>query len=85
MRNLKLTEKVRITELDAAFAKVLLLRTEGMGMPGGGLYWSIPSEVLPAQHRKIGASFTLISETLVPENDSEMKEVGKHPPKYSVE
>jgi hypothetical protein len=81
MRNLKLTEKVRVTELDGATARVLLLRTEESSMPQ---IWAIPAESLPDEHRKVGAAFTLVSETVVPENDSEMKEIGKHPPRYSV-
>jgi hypothetical protein len=55
-----LREKVRaIMHLPEGYTKVLLERTFGLGLADGGIYWDIPTKVIPVQFRKMGSRFLL--------------------------
>jgi hypothetical protein len=41
------------------WTQVLLLRTYGLGMADGGIYWDIPTEVIPPQLRSLGSRFVI--------------------------
>jgi hypothetical protein len=82
MRAMKLTEDVRVVQEGKLTTKVLVVRSERAG--GGGVQWDVPTDVLPLAQRKLGSTFRLMSETWVPENDEELGQVGKHPPKFTV-
>ncbi|HYE73254.1 MAG TPA: hypothetical protein VEF04_07985 [Blastocatellia bacterium] len=47
--------------------KVLLERTERVGMADGGIVWEIPTEIIPAHLRKIGSRFVVRYQPLSPE------------------
>lgn len=55
-----LREKVRvIMYLPEGYTKVLVERTWGVGLAGGGIYWDIPTNVIPHHLRQIGSRFIL--------------------------
>ena len=39
------------------YTKVLLERTDGVGLADGGIVWDISTEIIPAHLRKIGSRF----------------------------
>lgn len=46
-----------IMHLPEAWTQILLIRTYGLGMADGGIYWEIPTAKIPEQLRKIGSVF----------------------------
>ena len=67
-----LKQPVRVVmHLNGGFTKVVLEPTEGVGLADGGIYWDIPTEVIPPQLRQVGSRFTVISPYLTPEDDVE--------------
>ena len=55
-----LREKVRvIMHLPEGHTKVLVERTLGVGMADGGIYWDIPTTVIPPHLRQMGSRFLL--------------------------
>ena len=52
--------------------KVMVERTEGVGLADGGIVWEMPTEIIPAHLRQIGSRF-LVEYTLV--SPEEMKDV----------
>lgn len=63
-----LHEVVRlIMHLNEGYTRVLLERTEGLGMANGGVTWDIPTEVIPLSLRLLGSRFVVVTETLWPE------------------
>ena len=49
------------------YTKVLLERTEGVGMADGGIVWEIATDLIPAHLRKIGSRFIVRYKPLTPE------------------
>jgi uncharacterized protein YbgA (DUF1722 family) len=49
------------------YTKVLLERTEGVGLADGGIVWDISTEIIPAHLRKIGSRFMVQYIALSPE------------------
>ena len=39
------------------YTKVLVERTEGLGLADGGIVWDISAQIIPFQLRKIGSRF----------------------------
>jgi len=39
------------------YTKVLVERTEGLGLADGGIIWEISTQIIPLQLRKIGSRF----------------------------
>jgi hypothetical protein len=61
----EIREKVRVTmHLPGEYTKVLVERTEGVGMAGGGICLDIPTEIIPFHLRGIGCRFLFIGTTL---------------------
>jgi|GEM_PF-6258600 len=59
-----LREKVRvIMHLPEGYTKVLVERTLGVGMADGGVYWDIPTSVIPPHLRRMGCQFVLEATT----------------------
>jgi hypothetical protein len=55
-----LREKVQVVmHLPEGYTKVLVQRTLGVGMADGGIYWDIPTSVIPPQLRQMGSRFLL--------------------------
>ena len=51
-------EKVRvIMPLPEGYTKVLVESTYDIGLADGGIYWDIPTELIPARWRGIGSRF----------------------------
>jgi hypothetical protein len=45
--------------LPEAWTKVLLVRTDGLGLANGGIYWDVPRAKIPEHPRNIGTVFLL--------------------------
>ena len=54
------------------FTKVLLERTERVGLADGGIVWDIPTEIIPAHLRKIGSRFIVQYIPLSPEEANDI-------------
>jgi hypothetical protein len=55
-----LREPVQVTmHLPENWTKVLFVRTYGLGLAGGGIYWDVPTETIPVEFRPIGSRFVL--------------------------
>jgi hypothetical protein len=54
------------------FTKVLLERTEGVGLADGGIVWDISTEIIPAHLRKIGSRFIVQYIPLSPEEQNDI-------------
>jgi hypothetical protein len=48
-----------IMHLPEQWTKILLLRTYGLGMADGGVYWNIPTEKIPPHFRSIGSRLVI--------------------------
>lgn len=56
-------ERVKVTmHLPGNHIQVLVEWTYGLGMADGGVYWEIPTEIVPLNLRAIGSRFTLTLE-----------------------
>jgi hypothetical protein len=49
-----------VRHLPENWAKILLLRTHGLGLAQGEAFWKIPTEVLPAHRWAVGSRFVLV-------------------------
>ena len=52
-----------IMHLPENWTKVLLVRTYGLGLADGGIYWDIPTELIPLRLRSIGCRFVVRGRT----------------------
>ena len=60
-----LREKVRvIMHLPGGYTKVLVEWTLGVGMADGGIYWDIPTSVIPTHLRRMGSRFIVEATSL---------------------
>lgn len=50
--------------LPGGYTKVLVERTEGVGIAGGGIYLDIPTEIIPFHLRGMGCRFVLVATTV---------------------
>jgi hypothetical protein len=50
-------EPVRVMFHLNGYTKVLVERTEGLGLADGGIVWDISTQIIPFQLRKIGSRF----------------------------
>ncbi len=67
-----LSEKVRvIMHLPGGYTKVLVEWTLGVGMADGGIYWDIPTEVIPPHLRSMGSRFLLLATGLEGKREAE--------------
>ncbi len=57
------------------YTKVLLERTEGVGMADGGVVWEISTDLIPAHLRKIGSRFIVQYEPLSPEEMNDVNAI----------
>ena len=57
MKEQILREAVRVLFHLNGYTKILLERTEGLGMADGGIVWEIATDVIPPHLRKIGSRF----------------------------
>lgn len=53
-----------IMPLPENWTKILLVRTYGVGLADGGIYWDIPTEVIPPTLRSIGSRFVITAKLL---------------------
>ena len=56
-------EPVRVLFHLNGYTKVIVERTEGVGMADGGITWDIPTDVIPAPLRRIGSRFVVSAPT----------------------
>jgi hypothetical protein len=54
-----------IMPLPENWTKILLLRTYGVGLADGGIYWDIPTEVIPLAVRLIGCRFVITTKLVL--------------------
>ena len=57
--------------LPEGHTKVLIERTFGVGMAGGGIYWDIPTTVIPPHLRQMGSRFLLETTELSGKEEAE--------------
>ena len=50
--------------LGEGYTRILLERTEGLGMANGGAKWDIPTDLIPRYLRRIGARFLVGSQSV---------------------
>ncbi|HTU20993.1 MAG TPA: hypothetical protein VMG10_23275 [Gemmataceae bacterium] len=68
MKRHPLREPVRlIMHLNEGYTRVLLERTEGLGLANGGVIWDIPTQVIPPHLRCLGSRFIVANKALQPE------------------
>jgi hypothetical protein len=67
-----LREKVRvIMHLPEGYTKILVERTLGLGMADGGIYWDIPTSVIPPHLRRMGSRFIVETTSLSGQREAE--------------
>jgi len=60
-------EPVRVLmHLNGGYTKVIVERTEGIGLADGGIEWEIPTAKIPQHLRRIGSRFIVASEAIWP-------------------
>jgi hypothetical protein len=57
MAEMSIREEARVLFHLNGYTKVMLERTEGLGLADGGIVWDISTEIIPANLRKIGSRF----------------------------
>jgi hypothetical protein len=72
MKEQMMREPARVLFHLNGYTKVLLERTEGVGMAGGGIVWEIPTDLIPAHLRKIGSRLIV---QYIPLTTEEMNDV----------
>ena len=60
-------EEARVLFHVNGYTKVMLERTEGVGLADGGIVWDISTEIIPAHLRRIGSRFIVQYVSLSPE------------------
>lgn len=71
MRGRILTEPVRVLFHLNGYTKVMVERSEGVGLADGGIMWDLPTESIPPQLRKIGSRFIVRRRLLSPEEEND--------------
>src|SRR5262245_8615226 len=71
MNSQVLRESVRLLFHLNGYTKVMVERTEGLGIADGGVTWDLPTERIPPHFRKIGSRFIVQLEQL---SDDEQKD-----------
>jgi len=59
-----------IMPLPENWTKVLLVRTYGVGLADGGIYWDIPTEVIPPAVCAIGSRFVITAKLVITEDQA---------------
>lgn len=67
MKERVIREPARVLFHLNGYTKVLLERTEGVGMADGGIVWGISTDLIPAHLRRIGSRFIVQYAPLSPE------------------
>ena len=67
-----LRETVRVLFHLNSYTKVMVERTEGLGMADGGIVWELPTERIPRHLRKIGSRFIVQAVPLSPEEEDDL-------------
>lgn len=63
-----LRERVRVMmHLNEGYTRVLVERTEGLGLADGGVAWDIPTGIIPPHLRPLGSRFVVETQALWPE------------------
>ena len=57
MEETVIREEARVLLHLNGYSKVMLERTEGVGLAEGGIVWDISTEIIPAHLRRIGSRF----------------------------
>lgn len=52
-----------VMHLPENWTKILFMRTYRLGLADGGIYWDIPTELIPADLRSIGSRFVVRART----------------------
>lgn len=55
-----------VMHLPEGWTKILLVRTYGLGLADGGIYWDIPTEKIPIDLRRIGSVFLVETNLTLP-------------------
>lgn len=55
-----LRERVRVLFHLNGYTKVMVERTEGLGLADGGIVWEISTAIIPAHLRRIGSRFLVL-------------------------
>jgi hypothetical protein len=66
-------ESVRVLFDLNGYTKVMVERTEGVGLANGGIVWDISTEIIPSHLRQIGSRFIL---QYTPLSVEEMNDLG---------
>ena len=61
MEQQPIEEQVRVLFHLNGYTKVLVERTQGLGLADGGIAWDIPTSIIPLHLRTIGSRFILKS------------------------
>jgi hypothetical protein len=71
MRTESLSEAVRVLFHLNGYTKVVVERTEGVGLAEGGIVWELPTERIPVHLRRIGSRFIVQMYPLSPEAEND--------------
>lgn len=61
--------------LNEGYTKLLVERTEGLGLADGGATWDIPTRIIPSHLRPLGCRFVVVTEALWPERGDTASEL----------
>jgi hypothetical protein len=63
-----LREPVRLMmHLNEGYTRVLLERSEGVGLANFGIFWDTPTQVIPPRLRALSSRFIVVTEAVWPE------------------
>jgi hypothetical protein len=71
MENRIVREPVRVLFHLNGYTKVLVERTEGVGLADSGIMWELPTERIPHHLREIGSRFSVQIVPLSPEEEND--------------
>jgi hypothetical protein len=71
--------------LNEGFTKVLVERTEGLGLANGGVFWEIPTHLIPFHLRNLGSRFLVTTDSIWPEIGDTAEELRAAGSNYQVD
>lgn len=84
MQRKAIKEFVRVLFHLNSYTKIMLERTEGMGLADGGITWDIPTDIIPIHLRKIGSRFIVQTRPFVLNKETSLDENHKSINEFEV-
>jgi hypothetical protein len=78
-------ERVRVLFHLNGYTKVMLERTEGIGLADGGIVWDIPTDLIPWHLRQIGSCFMVQHTPLSSNEENNLEAVHAVKRRFEIE